>query len=271
MKIGFVGAGQMAQALAGGIANANSEISFIVADPSARATDAFMECVGDAPVEHASANESLFAECDLVFLAVKPQYFTAAVDREAIVAAIADRDAPPLVVSVIAGVTMDQIVERTSIDNVARVMPNTPCLVGCGASGISFSSSVPSADQVWVTALLEHVGIVIPVAEGLLDAVTGLSGSGPAYVFEFIDALALGGVRNGLPRNVAQELAIQTVLGAATLAKETGDHPAVLRDRVTSPGGTTIAGLKALHDNAFPKAVISAVEEATSRSKELRG
>ena len=268
-RIGFVGAGQMAQALAGGIAAGDSSVSFVVADPSAEAIESFRVRTAGATVDVANANADVFAASDTVFLAVKPQYFTAALDTDAIQNAISGRENPPLIVSVMAGIVTAKIQMRTSIDTVIRVMPNTPCLVGAGACGMACSDAVTDQQKQAVANYLATTGIVVPVAEGLLDAVTGLSGSGPAYVFELIDALALGGVKSGLPRDVADKLAAQTVFGAAKLAIESGEHPSVLRDRVTSPGGTTIAGLKALLDNGYQKAVISAVEAATHRSKEL--
>ncbi|QEG21939.1 pyrroline-5-carboxylate reductase [Mariniblastus fucicola] len=269
ISIGFVGAGQMAQALAGGIAASDADVAFIVADPSSDAIEAFSAKTNSRSVEKADSNADVFASADIVFLAVKPQYFVAATETESIKSAIAGRENPPLVVSIMAGVDIKSIQSRTAIETVIRVMPNTPCLVGAGACGMSCSDQVAEADRDRIKAFMETTGIVIPVAENLLDAVTGLSGSGPAYIFELIDALALGGVKCGLPRNVSDQLAAQTVFGAAKLAIESGDHPSVLRDRVTSPGGTTIAGLKALFDNGFQQSIISAVEAATERSKEL--
>ena len=268
-KIGFVGTGQMAQALAGGISASDPSVCFVVADPSSQAIDAFTQRVGDAQVDAASSNADVFAAAEIVFLAVKPQYFKAAIETEAIASAISNLQATPLVVSVMAGIDIAHIQHQTSIKEVIRVMPNTPCLVGAGASAMACAESVSDSQREQVAAFIATTGIVLPVAENLLDAVTGLSGSGPAYIFEFIDALALGGVRCGLPRSMANELAAQTVFGAAKLAIETGDHPSILRDRVASPGGTTIAGLKALYDHGFQQATISAVEAATNRSKEL--
>ena len=259
----------MAQALAGGIAASDANVEFLVADPSVTAIDSFRQRTSNTNVESVEANAEIFALADIVFLAVKPQYFQAALNQSAILSAISNRPNPPLVVSVMAGVVIAKIQQRTSIETVIRVMPNTPCLVGAGACGMTCSESVSSEQREAVESYLATTGVVVHVAEGLLDAVTGLSGSGPAYVFELIDALALGGVRSGLSRDVADKLAAQTVFGAAKLAIESGEHPSVLRDRVTSPGGTTIAGLKALYDNGFQKAIISAVEAASSRSKEL--
>ncbi len=268
-KIGFIGTGQMAQALAGGISANDSSVSFVVSDPSPDAIEAFSARVGNATVETVASNADVFGSAEIVFLAVKPQYFRLAIDTEAVAAAIANRDASPLIVSIMAGIEIAKIQIRTSIDCIIRVMPNTPCLVGAGASGMACSDSVSVDQRETVMKFMATTGIVLPIAENLLDAVTGLSGSGPAYIFEFIDALALGGVKCGLPRSVASELAAQTVFGAAKLAIESGEHPAVLRDRVTSPGGTTIAGLTALYNNGFQQATIAAVEAATGRSKEL--
>ena len=259
----------MAQALAGGISSHDSDVSFLIADPSPTAVDAFCQRASGSSVEKVDCNADVFAAADIVFLAVKPQYFEAALETEKISTAIADRTNPPLVVSIMAGVNILSIAQRTSISSIIRVMPNTPCLVGAGACGMSCSSDVSDSQRDQVKSFLETTGIVIPVAENLLDAVTGLSGSGPAYIFELIDALALGGVKSGLSRDVASQLATQTVFGAAKLANESGEHPSVLRDRVTSPGGTTIAGLKALYDTGFQQAIIAAVEAATNRSKEL--
>ena len=258
----------MAQALAGGIAGGDAEVSFLVSDPSDDAVESFRQRTEGTSVEIASSNADLFRIADIVFLAVKPQYFEAALDRDEIVSSTSGGQAP-LVVSIMAGISIARIRQKTFIDAIIRVMPNTPCLVGAGACGMSCSEAVSAEQQQQVTSFLSTTGLVLPVAENLLDAVTGLSGSGPAYIFELIDALALGGVRCGLPRDTAQQLAAQTVFGSAKLVIESGEHPSVLRDRVTSPGGTTIAAIQTLCDNGFKKAVIAAVESSANRSKEL--
>jgi pyrroline-5-carboxylate reductase len=147
-------------------------------------------------------------------------------------------------------------------------MPNTPCLVGRGASAFACGDDATPADCDLVAALLSAVGYAVQLEEKHLDAVTGLSGSGPAYGYVIIEALADGGVRMGLPRNIALRLAAQTILGAAQMVID-GEHPAVLKDRVASPGGTTIAGLHMLEDRGVRGALISAVEAATKRSQEL--
>ncbi len=150
-------------------------------------------------------------------------------------------------------------------------MPNTPCMVGAGASGYCLGSGVSNQDEQQVAGLLGAVGIACRLSESQMDAVTGLSGSGPAFVYQMIEALSDGGVRMGLGRDVATLLAAQTVLGAAKMVLETTEHPAVLKDRVASPGGTTIAGLHALEQGGLRAALINAVEAATKKSAELAG
>lgn len=205
-----------------------------------------------------------WAEC--VVLAVKPQVVEAALApcRDAF-------SAEQLVISVCAGVTIEQLAALCGPARVLRAMPNTPALVGAGATAVARGPSVTPTDEQFAGDLFQLVGKCWWVSESQLDAVTGLSGSGPAYVMLFIEALADGGVRSGLPRDVALELALQTVLGSARLLEGSSTHPAELRDRVTSPAGTTSAGLFALERAAFRHAVIDAVCSATERSRELGG
>ena len=174
-----------------------------------------------------------------------------------------------LLISIAAGVTLKTMEAAAGHHRVIRVMPNTPSLIGQGAAAYSCGSSATAADAAVAESLLGAVGTVIRVAEPLLDAVTGLSGSGPAYVYTFIEALADGGLAEGLSKEQALQLAAQTVAGAAALVLQSGLHPAVLRDQVTSPGGTTIAGLAVLESRAFRSACIEAVRTATRRSREL--
>jgi len=184
------------------------------------------------------------------------------------------RDLAPLVradqlfISIAAGVSLSTLQSHLP-GAVFRVMPNTPALIGAGISAIACGERVSEADRQKVATLLGALGEWVFVSEDLIDGVTGLSGSGPAYVFLFIEALTDGGVAAGLPREVARKLAVQTVLGAARLVEQTGQHPAVLKDQVTSPGGTTIAGLRVLAERGFHSAVMEAVLSATARSKEL--
>jgi pyrroline-5-carboxylate reductase len=201
----------------------------------------------------------------VIVLAVKPQVLTSALQplREGI-------GPSQMVLSIAAGVSTARIEECFAKDiPVVRVMPNTPALVGAAASAICLGRFANQTHRAQAHRIFDAVGLAVDVEEKLLDAVTGLSGSGPAYVYVFIEALSDAGVRAGLPRDVATRLAAQTVLGSARMVLETGTHPGVLKDMVTSPGGTTIAGLHALEQNAFRGAVIDAVQAATQRSKEL--
>lgn len=175
-----------------------------------------------------------------------------------------------LVISIVAGVMIRTIEEQTGdATRVVRAMPNTPALVREGMTALAPGVGVSNEDIRLVRTMFEAVGRVVLVEERMMDAVTGLSGSGPAYIFQAIEALADGGVMMGLPRQTAELLAAQTVLGSARLVLESGVHPAQLKDRVTSPGGTTIAGLHQLEQGGFRAALMAAVEAATMRSKEL--
>ena len=258
----------MAQALAAGIAAAYKEVKFEISDPSAESKEKFCSNVS-SNVQVRDTNSEIFRHCDTVFLAIKPQYYVQAIDRAQVEAAVEGLEQEPLVVSILAGVSITAIAQTTGLKRIARVMPNTPCLIMEGASAVSFSDAVKPPEQQAVIDLLASVGIIVPIAESLIDSVTGLSGSGPAYVFTFIEALIDGGVLTGLPRDVARKLAIQTVIGAAQLVAQSEEHPAVLRDRVTSPGGTTIEGMRVLEVNDFRGTVIQAVQAATQRAKAL--
>ncbi len=175
-----------------------------------------------------------------------------------------------VLISIAAGVTLAKLEAGLPAGaRVIRVMPNTPALVGEGASAFALGKNASVVDAELAKKLLAAVGIAFQVKEGLLDAVTGLSGSGPAYVYQFIEALSDGGVASGLPRDIATKLAAQTVLGGAKMVLETGEHPGALKDQVTSPGGTTIEGLHALEKGKLRATVISAVRAATEKSKKL--
>ena len=207
----------------------------------------------------------VLAASTLIFIAVKPHHVDALL-----------RDIRPhltpqhLVVSIAAGVTLARMAASVGADcRLVRVMPNTPCLVGAGASAYACGPTATSSDGQLVQRLLATVGVAMEVPEKLLDAVTGLSGSGPAYAYQIIEALSDGGVRVGLPRDVATKLAAQTLLGAAQMVLTTGQHPGALKDAVTSPGGTTIAGLHALEQGGLRGILMNAVQAATNRSQEL--
>lgn len=264
LTVGFVGAGQMARALASGFVAGELVAAqrVFAADPMLEAGRDFCKAVPHANV--LDSNAAVVEQAEVVVLAVKPQSIAAVMSE----LAAADKS-DKLFVSIIAGTTLAALETGLQPGRVVRVMPNTPCLVGAGAAGFALGSSATQQDADLVGRLLGSVGIAFPVSESLLDAVTGLSGSGPAYVYTMIEALSDGGVRAGLPRATATALAAQTVFGAAQMVLSTGEHPGILKDRVTSPGGTTIAGLQVLERQGVRSALIDAVEAATNRSVEL--
>src|SRR5262245_56666811 len=262
--IGFIGAGQMARALARGLIHAKLVPGdrIVACDPSSEAGKAF---AGSAPgAALVSTNADVVRRADLIFLAVKPKHVQAALSD---LGARLPRD--KLLIRIAAGIRLETLCDAVKSDRVIRVMPNTPALIGTGASAYALGPGATSADGHLVGQLLSAIGRAFPVEEELLDAVTGLSGSGPAFVYVIIEALSDGGVKMGLPRDVAMALAAQTVRGAAEMILASGEHPAVLKDKVASPGGTTIAGLAALEDRGLRGALIAAVEAATRRSQEL--
>jgi pyrroline-5-carboxylate reductase len=222
-------------------------------------------------VKYLSLNSEAAEKGDFIILAVKPQVLSSVLAE--ITPVIKKRKTngnAPVLVSMAAGWSIGKI-QSTIGDNipVVRIMPNTPALIGKGMIAISASQEVTEEKITALENILEGAGIVDKVEESYMDAVTGLSGSGPAFVYLFIEALADGGVSAGLPRDKALRYAAQTVLGSAAMVQETGKHPGELKDMVTSPGGTTIAGIVALEDGAFRSTVIKAVEAAWKRSTEL--
>tara|TARA_R110002096_G_scaffold4493_28_gene20994 strand:- start:537 stop:1334 length:798 start_codon:yes stop_codon:yes gene_type:complete len=263
MKLGFIGVGKMGSALLEGVLNAKVCTSgeVVVHDAFEPAATAISKKLGVTAV---SSCAEVFELAETVVICVKPQ------DVQASLKGAANVKTGRLVVSIAAGIGLrDLETWAAKPQRVVRVMPNTPALIGKGASGFALGSNATESDATTVQTLLESVGIAVSVKESQLDAVTGLSGSGPAYVFTIIEALADGGVLEGLPKPLALQLAAQTLAGAAELALQSGEHPAVLRDNVTSPGGTTIAGLAELEKNGIRSALIEAVREATRRSREL--
>ena len=263
-RIGFIGAGQMATALGRGFVEAKlvAQDALLASDPLAEARERFAQATGGRT---SADNLETAAGADLLFLAVKPQQMAQVLDELR-----GKITAEKLVVSIAAGVRLAVLAKGLGEDaRLVRVMPNTPCLVGQGACGYCLGGQATADDGRLVDQLLAAVGVAYRVEEKLLDAVTGLSGSGPAFVYVMIEALSDGGVRMGLPRPVATALAAQTVRGAAEMVLSTGEHTGVLKDRVASPGGTTIAGLQALESGGLRAALMAAVEAATRRSIEL--
>ena len=262
--LAIIGGGQMAEALLAGLCvrHAIDPTRVTVTDPVAARRDVMKRRFGVVVGED---NDAAAAGAETIVIAVKPQTLGT------VLPALKGAAVSKLVISIVAGATIGRIARDLPGARVVRVMPNTPALIGEGMSAFSAGPGVTDAEIARVRTLLEAVGRVVAVEEPLLDAVTGLSGSGPAYVFAAIEALADGGVKMGLPRTVADALAAQTVVGAARMVLETGEHPARLKDRVASPGGTTIAGLHALEQGGFRAALIAAVEAATRRAQELSG
>ena len=272
-QVGFIGAGRMATALAQGLVKAQLVPggAIVACDPSPAATDRFESVIpGSKILEN---NCQLASEVSVVVLAVKPQHMDLVLAELANSSEMGDGGtASPLVVSISAGVVLARLAAGLPDGTrLVRVMPNTPCLVGRGASAYSLGATATAADGKTVHQMLSAVGTAREVPEKFLDAVTGLSGSGPAFVYTVIESLSDGGVLMGLPRELASALATQTVAGAAEMVLATGEHPAQLREEVTSPGGTTVAGLEALEKEGLRAAVLAAVRAATCRSQELGG
>ncbi len=261
-KLYFIGAGKMATAIAGGLTASQKfspeELGAFDPDPSSA------ESFNRASAIQVDTNfpENGISETSAVLLAVKPQVIAS-------LAIYRDLMKDKLIISIAAGISIDQLKEITGSSRIIRVMPNTPALVGKGASGYACSENISDDEENFAKEILGAVGIAFKFDETALDAVTALSGSGPAYVFEFIQALADGGVAEGLPRNTAQILAAQTLIGAAEMVLKTGEHPSALKDKVTSPAGTTSRALEVLADRSFSGTVIKAVRAAAARSREL--
>jgi len=264
-KVGFIGGGQMAEAIIkGGLAAAVFKGEEVVVSEPSESRRAFLaEKYG---VEVLFDNLKLIERCAVVILAVKPQIVPQVLSE--IRTKVEERQ--PLLISIAAGVTLSQMTQFLGEGaRLVRVMPNTPALVLAGVSALCKGPGASEDDLKTAEKIFSALGEVVRLPETLFDAVTGLSGSGPAYVFAFIEALVDGGVKEGLPREVAEKLAVETVFGAAKLMKETRKDPYALKAMVTSPGGTTIAGLKALADRSFHGTVMEAVSAATRRSREL--
>lgn len=262
-KIAFIGGGQMAEAIIGGLLSGPvcPAESMWATDPIAARRDRLKSEFG---IRVGEDNRAAVAWADVVLLAVKPQVLPSVLNQ--VGAELVGR----LTISIVAGVTIRAIREQAhGAKAVVRAMPNQPVLVREGMTALASEAGVSAQELRSVETIFEAVGRVVSVEERLMDAVTGLSGSGPAYVFQAIEALADGGVKMGLPRRTAEVLAAQTVLGAARLVLESGEHPAKLKDRVASPGGTTIAGLHELEQGRFRATLMGAVEAATKRSQEL--
>lgn len=261
LSIAFIGAGKMATAIAGGLVKNMKDAQVCAYDVSEKAAADFTAATNCACCTDNASNA--IANADVVILAVKPQY------AEDALKSLAGELNGKLLISIVAGWKIEKLSALAGTDRVIRVMPNTPALVGEGMSCFAVSGAVTDSDAEAAEKILMSVGRVRKVSENLLDAVTGLSGSGPAYVMEFIMGLADGGVFCGLPRDVALELAIQTVLGTAAMCRENPGAIASLRDAVISPGGTTACGILTLQEGAFKGVTANAVIAGAEKSAEL--
>jgi pyrroline-5-carboxylate reductase len=264
LTIGFLGAGKMATALARGFICAGlvGPKDVIAGDPHDAARKRF---AGEVGGETTASNADVLKFANVLILAVKPGHVA-----DVLTGLRGEFTNGHLLISIAAGVTLEKLEGALPTGaRIIRVMPNTPALVGAGASAFALGKNATATDGELAEKLLSAVGVAFQVKESLLDAVTGLSGSGPAYVYSFIEALSDGGVAAGLPHDMALKLAAQTVLGAAKMVLETGQHPSALRDQVTSPGGTTIEGLHELEKGKLRDVVMSAVRAATEKSKKL--
>jgi pyrroline-5-carboxylate reductase len=261
--IAFLGAGNMAEALVKGLLRAEvAEAREIIC---ADRNPARAELAKRYGVRFTGSNREAAAVADLVVLSVKPQVMNKLLDEIA-----PDLDQKKLVISIAAGVPIAAIERKVGHGvRIVRTMPNTPALVGAGATALTAGEHATEEDLAQARALFDAIGRTVIVDEPQLDAVTGLSGSGPAYIFLVIEALSDAGVKVGLARATAQDLAAQTVLGSAKLLIETGEHPGRLKDQVTSPGGTAIAGLHTLEAGGLRTTLMNAVEAATHRAREL--
>lgn len=266
MKLGVIGCGKMGTALVAGALQAGvvRPEEVLGTDVYAGARDHFREKTGAGVTADIS---EVISDSNVILLCTKPQ------DAFAAMSGIAgDAGEGKLLISIAAGVTLENLEKHAPGGmRVVRTMPNTPALVGKGAAAYCLGTRCVDGDAEAVLALLSSVGMAVQVPEKLMDAVTGLSGSGPAYIYLVIEALADGGVRAGLARTDALKLAAHTVRGAAEMVIQTGEHPAVLKDMVTSPAGTTIAGLSVLEEEKVRSAFISAVSAAKARAVELGG
>lgn len=262
MKIGFLGAGAMGGAILSGAVSAG------VLDPKnvyvSDVSEKILEKYAALGCNICKSNDELGKASDIVVLAVKPQYAAPAL------ATLGDTMNGKAVISIMAGATVERIRSMIKGDiRVLRCMPNTPALVNAGAFALCNETDLTAEEKAFAEKLFTSIGIVEWMSEKLIDTACGLSGSGPAFVALFIEALADGGVLEGLPRPTAYRLAAQTVMGTAKLIMDTGMHPGQVKDMVSSPGGTTITGCQVLEEMGFRAAAIDAVQAATNRSREL--
>ena len=263
MKIGFIGLGNMGASLAKSVLQAKTGDDILLANRSQAKVDAFIADFGG----QASSNEEIFAEADVIFLAVKPAQISTLLAKYQ---DILEKRESLLLISMAAGIKLEKLASfLPSQHRLIRMMPNTPVSIGQGVISYALSANCQVDDKEVFCQLLQHAGLLFEISEGLIDAATGLAGCGPAFVYLFIEALADAGVQTGLPRETALQMAAQTVIGAGQLVLDTQEHPGVLKDKVCSPGGSTIAGVASLEAHAFRGTVMEAVKKAYKRTKKL--
>ncbi len=262
-KIGFIGAGKMAESLIKGIVNGKivCKSDVFAADPDPERRRLLAELIGD---NMQPANTHVVQSSKFVFIAVKPNKVKSVAGeiREHLTA-------EHVIISIAPGITLMKLAEWFATDKVIRAMPNTPALIGEGATAFCTGDGISDSEAQLVQDAFSAVGLCLKVDENLMDAVTGLSGSGPAYIFMAIQALSDGGVKMGLPREVAVKLAAQTVKGAAGMVLSGSGNPEYLKDAVTTPGGTTIEAVHVLEKRGLRNALITAVEAAAEKSKQI--
>ncbi len=262
-SLGIIACGNMAQALLSGIIKASliPNKSIYIFDTDSAKVDFVCSKYG---INRASSNEELINKCDVVILAVKPNVC------EAVLKPVGSLFKDKVLLSIVTGwgrARLEKLLDPSC--RILRIMPNTPCLIGKGMCVFDLDTSLTNDDMEIARSIFESVGKVEMLPSSLMEAVTGVSGSGPAYVYIFIEAMADAGVLNGLPRDIAYKLAAQTVLGSAAMVLESGEHPAKLKDAVCSPGGTTIEAVYALEREGFRGAVIAAINDCTVKAKKL--
>ena len=263
MKIGFIGLGNMGASLAKAVWKARNTDTILLSNLSQDKVDNFIASYGG----QASSNEEIFAEADVIFLAVKPAQISSLLTEFQY---ILEKRQSLLLISMAAGVRLEKLASLVpSQHRFIRMMPNTPVSIGQGVISYALSANCQVDDKEVFCQLLQHAGLLFEISEGLIDAATGLAGCGPAFVYLFIEALADAGVQTGLQRETALQMAAQTVLGAGQLVLESKQHPGVLKDQVCSPGGSTIAGVASLEAHAFRGIVMEAVNKAYKRTKKL--
>lgn len=263
-KIGFIGTGNMGRAMVKGLAKSGlyQQQDLYIYD---RNLAVAKELAQDLGIQSTETPQALVKACDRIIFAVKPNVLPAVLR-----ALVPEVTADKVVISVAAGISLEKLASILGADHkIVRVMPNTPALVGMGMSAVTQNDQVTQAELAEVLAIFASFGKAEAVSESLIDAVVGVSGSAPAYVYLFIEALADGAVMEGMPRAQAYEFAAQTVMGSAQMVLETGQHPGELKDMVCSPGGTTIAAVKTLEEAGFRAAVIQAVQVAAEKNREM--